>query len=103
MSIVNLVVIFPLSVSLRIPIDVSYRVWRVECVPSDDGDWPESKTDTGHECETYMWFDTGLMLYIFVNLTPVDICHLTMEIHKQADDTFTFQFHRYHQCQSVES
>ena len=72
-SIVDFVVTFPLRVSLRIPIDAPYGVWRVECVPPDDGDWPESKTDTGHECETYMWFDTGLMLYIFVNLTPVDI------------------------------
>ena len=72
-SIVDFVVKFPLRVSPRIPIDAPYGVWRVECGPSDDGDWPESKTDTGHECETYMWFDTGLMLYILVNLIVVVI------------------------------
>ena len=45
-SIVDFVVTFPLRVFLWIPIDVPYGVWRVQCVPSDDGDWADSKTDT---------------------------------------------------------
>ena len=55
-SIVDFVLTFPLRVFLWIPIDAPCGVWRVECVPSDDGDWAESKTDTVHECGMYMWF-----------------------------------------------
>ena len=39
-----------------IPIGAPYGVWGFDCVPSDDGVCPESKTDTGHECGMYMWF-----------------------------------------------
>ena len=56
-----------------IPIGAPDGVSGFDYMPSDDGVYPESKTDTGHECGMCMWFDTGLMLYIFVNLTPVDI------------------------------
>ena len=55
-SIVDSVVTFPWRAFLWIPIDAPDGVWRVECVPSDDDDWAESKTDTGHECGMYMWF-----------------------------------------------
>ena len=51
-----------------------------DCMPSDDGVCSESKTDTGHECGMYMWFDTGLMLYILVNLIAVDISLPTTHI-----------------------
>ena len=55
-SISDFVVTFPLRVFLWIPIDALCGVWRVECIPSDDGDWAKSKTDTGHDCGMYMWF-----------------------------------------------
>ena len=55
-SIVDFAVTFLLRVFFWIPIDAPCGVWRVECLPYDDGDWAESKTDTVHECGMYMWF-----------------------------------------------
>ena len=69
----NIFIQIPWRFSIAILIGAPDGVRGVDCMPSDDGVCSESKTDTGHECETYMWFDTGLMLSIFVNLTPVDI------------------------------
>ena len=49
-------------------------------ISSDDGFCPESKTDTGHKCGTYMWFDA---LYI----GKVDRCwHLRSDNRSMSDN-----------------
>ena len=44
----------PSRFSLLIPIGAPYWVRGFDCVPSDDGVCPESKTDTGHICAQYL-------------------------------------------------
>ena len=39
-----------------IPIGAPDGVSGFDYMPSDDGVYPESKTDTGHECGMSMWF-----------------------------------------------
>ena len=46
----------PLRFSDGIPIRVPYDARGFDCLSSDDGVCPESKTDTGHKCGMYMWF-----------------------------------------------
>ena len=67
-SVVDFVVRFPLTVFLWIPIDAPCGVWRVECVPPDDGDWAVMSA----ECTC------GLLIYILVNLITVGVCDPTI-------------------------
>ena len=64
----------PLIFSFVIPIGALNGVFGFDCMPSDDGFCPESKTDTGHECGIYMWF---VDLYIG-KFDPY--CHLTSDL-----------------------
>ena len=52
----DLFIQIPLRFPVVISIGASYGVYGFDCMPSDDGIWSESTTDTGHKCGTYMWF-----------------------------------------------